>query len=156
MKLHGKTAEFHFCKMGQEHREAFLTAVAGFPFRFFTATLVKERLTGKAWHKKDYVYQRAGVLALDQALGGMLEAKLVFDATSSRKFDWEFLRFLKKHAGYYETLPVIKDTQRLDSYKDDLVQLIDVLCGAVMNEDPRYYRLIRHRDGGRGIYPPEK
>lgn len=153
MKLQGKGAEFHFTKMAHRHREAFLSAVAEFPFQFFTATITKDRLSGHAWRKKDYVYQRTGVLALDQALGGMLEAKLVFDATSSRKFDWDFLRFLKKHAGFYEGVPVIKETYRLESYKDDLVQMIDMICGAVMAEDRCYHRLIRNREGGRVDYP---
>ncbi len=154
MKIHGKASEFHFSNMGPEHREAFLGAVADFPFRFFTATITKARLSGKAWYKKGYMYQRAGVLALDQALdSSMLEARLLFDATSSRAFDWEFLRFLKKHAGSDENMPIIQETQRLDSYKDDLIQLIDMVCGAVMAEDPRYRFLIRHREGGRVIYP---
>jgi hypothetical protein len=83
----------------------------------------------------------------------MLEAKLVFDATSSKKFDWAFLRFLKKHAGYRENRPVIKETQRLASYKDELIQMIDMVCGAVVAEDRRYQRLIRHKEGGTIVYP---
>jgi hypothetical protein len=155
MKLHGKAAEFHFASTTPEHREVFLSKVAGFSFQFFTATITKARLSGRTWHKKEYMYQRAGTLALDQALKDMLEAKLVFDATSSKKFDWDFLRFLKKHAGFYERVPVIKETQRLDSYKDDLLQLIDLICGAVMAEDRCYYRLIRSREGGRVVFPEQ-
>jgi hypothetical protein len=156
MKLSGKAAEFHLGKMGEEYRTAFLNAVAPFSFRFFSCTIDKARLSGKAWQKKDYMYERAGIMTLDMALADMLEAKLVFDATSSRRFDWEFRRALKKHAGYCENLPVIKETQRLDSYKDDLVQLIDMVCGAVMAEDRQYHRLIRHREGGRVVFPRTK
>ncbi len=100
------------------------------------------------------MYQRAGALTLDQARNNMREAKLLFDATSSKAFDWEFLRFLKKHAGRSEGLPVIGETRRLDSYKDELVQMIDMVVGAVMAEDRRYYRLIRRKEGGRVIFPP--
>ncbi len=84
----------------------------------------------------------------------MREAKLRFDATSSRKFDWEFLRMLRKHAGYRDQVPVIEETQRLESYKDDLVQLIDMVCGAVLSEEKRYTRPIAQRVAGRIVYPP--
>ena len=56
MKLTGKEAEFHFRDMGKAHREAFISAVASFPFKFYTATIIKARLSGKAWTKKEYMY----------------------------------------------------------------------------------------------------
>ncbi len=93
-------------------------------------------------------------MALDRALPNMLEARLLFDATSSQRFDWEFLRFLTKHAGSYDGLPVIKETQRLASYKDDLIQMIDMVIGAVKAKDRGYYRLIRGKDEGGVVYPP--
>jgi hypothetical protein len=138
----------------EEYRKEFLLTVSYVPFRFYTTTIVKARLSGKGWLKKAYMYQRAGVMTLDQALDSMLEATLTFDATSSRKVDREFLRFLKKHAGYDERLQVIKEIRRLESYKDDLVQLVDMVCGAVMADDDSYFRLIRHRQGGRVVFPP--
>jgi hypothetical protein len=156
MKLSGKKAEFHFRAMGEAHRRAFLSAVAPFAFQFFSCTIDKTRLSGKAWEKKDYMYKRAGMMTLDLAIGSMLEAKLLFDATSSRQFDWQFLRALKKHAGYRGERPVIKQTQRLDSYKDDMVQLIDMVCGAVMAEDRQFHRLIRRREAGRVVFPPDR
>jgi hypothetical protein len=128
--------------------------VAPFSFQFFSCTIDKTRLSGKAWEKKEFMYRRAGMMTLDLAIGSMLEAKLLFDATGSRQFDWEFLRGLKKHAGHRGKLPVIKETQRLDSYKDDVVQLIDIVCGAVMAEDRQYHRLIRRREAGRVVFPP--
>jgi hypothetical protein len=32
--------------------------------------------------------------------------------------------------------------------------MIDMVVGAVMAEDRRYYRLIRRKEGGRVVYPP--
>jgi hypothetical protein len=156
MKQSGKAAEFHFCRMGEEHREEFLRAVAEFPFLFYSCTLKKAELSRTGLGGKASMYRDAGVRTLDQALSNMLDAKLIFDATSSRQFDWDFLRFLKQHAGYYDEVPIIRETQRLDSYKDDLVQLIDMVCGAVMCDDRRYHRLIRHREGGRILLPGEE
>ena len=151
----GEESEFHSCEMGADYRKDFLVATADFPFQFYTATIDKQKLSGRFWDKKEYMYQRASVLALDQAKSNLLEAKLVFDATSSRQFDWKLLRFLKKHAGYYEGLPVIKETQRLASYKDDLIQLVDIVCGAFMGRhtEPDHYKLIRHRNGGGILFP---
>lgn len=154
MKLSGKNAEFHFSKLGADFREAFLVAVANDPFQFFSCTIDKARLSGRAWNKKEYLVHRAGVLTLDLAAPQMREAKLLFDATSSRKFDWEFLRMLRKHAGYRDQVPVIKETQRLESYKDDLVQMIDMVCGAMLSEEKRYTRHIAQRVAGSVIYPP--
>ena len=117
MKLHGKGSEFHFRNMGHEYREAFLRAIMVFPFRFFTSTITKNKLTGKAWHKKKYMYQRAGVLALDQALEDMLEAKLIFDATSSRQFGvGNSCVFSQKAApAITRGCSIIKEVQRMDS-----------------------------------------
>ena len=155
MKTSGKASEFHFCKASHQRREAFLTAVSAFPFSFFTATIRKERLSGRAWRKKDYMYERAASMALDLARDELLEAKLLFDATSSRAFDWELLRTLKKHVGLYEEVPVIKETRRLDSHKDDLIQLVDMVCGAAMCDDDCYQRLIRHRKGRCLVFPED-
>ncbi len=52
MKLSGKKSEFHFREMDHERREAFLRAVAEFPFHFYSSTITKERLSGKEWNKK--------------------------------------------------------------------------------------------------------
>jgi Protein of unknown function (DUF3800) len=155
MKLSGKASEFHFCKLSHERREAFLTEVSAFPFSFFTATITKARLSGRAWLKKDYMYETAATMAIDLVRDELLEAKLVFDATSSRTFDWGLLRKLKKHVGTYEGLPVIKETRRFDSHKDDLIQLVDMVCGAAMCEEDDYRRIIRHKKWGRAAFPEE-
>lgn len=145
--------EFHFTRMSGEQREEFLRAVAEQSFLYFACTIDKAKLKGKAWHKKEYMYQQAAVMALNPALPHMLEAKLVFDATSSKKFNQDLLRFLKKHAGYYEGQPIITATQAVDSRKHNLIQMVDVVCGAVMAEDRRYQRLIRSKEGKVVNYP---
>lgn len=155
MKLSGKASEFHFCKATHERREAFLAAVSAFPFSFFTATIRKERLSGRDWLKKDYMYERAAFMAIDLVRDELLEAKLLFDATSSRTFDWDLLRTLKKHVGLFEGLPGIKETKRMDSYKDDLIQMVDMVCGAAMCDDECYGRIIRHRRGRCVVFPED-
>jgi hypothetical protein len=154
MKLSGRDSEFHFTALSPARRKAFLEMIAEFPFRYYACTLKKEKLSGRAWQKKDYVYQRAGVMALDQVLNDLLEAKLLFDATSGEKFDKDFLRFLKKHAGYHEKLRRIKDAQRVKSHAEELIQIVDMVCGALASDDPDYLDLIRHREGGVRVYPP--
>jgi hypothetical protein len=153
MKPSGKGSEFHFWKAAHERRNAFLTAISAFSFSFFTTTIVKERLSGKAWLKKNYMYERAAVMAIDLARDDLLEAKLHFDATSSRSFDWALLRTLKGHVGLYEGVPVIKQTKRLDSHKDDLIQLVDMVCGAATCEDDCYRRILRQKKWGRVVFP---
>ena len=133
---------------------AFLKMIAEFPFRYYACTLEKKSLSGKAWQKKDYVYQRAGVMTIDQCLDELLGAKLLFDATSGEKFDKEFLRFLKKQAGYHEKVQRIKQTQRLKSHTEDLIQIVDMVCGALSAENPKYLELIKHRQGGVRVFPP--
>ena len=110
MKLTGKEAEFHFRDRGKAHREAFLSAVAPFPFKFYIGHDHQGPPLRAKHGARRSTCTSAGVLAIDQALPNMLEAKLLFDATSGRLFDWEFLRFLTKHAGYYDGLPVIKES----------------------------------------------
>ena len=92
----------------------------------------------------------------------MLEAKLFFDATSSRQFDWELLTFFKKHAGTYEGVPIIKETQRLASYKDDLVQLVDMVCepssprSTLLSSHPTQGRWKNSLPAGKGTKKPRK
>jgi hypothetical protein len=154
MKLSGRDSEFHFTALSPARRKAFLKMIAEFPFRYYACTLEKGNLSGRAWHKKDYVYQRAGVMTIDQFLDDLLEAKLLFDATSSEKFDKELLRFLKKHAGYHQKVQRIKDIQRVKSHAEDLIQIMDMVCGALALGDSDYLDLIRHREGGVRVYPP--
>src|SRR5262245_22360276 len=90
MKRSGKGSTFHFWEMNPRRRQVFLSAVAGFAFQFYSCTIDKKRLSGKSWGKKAYMYERAGILTIDQALENLKETKLVFAATSGRKFDHDF------------------------------------------------------------------
>jgi hypothetical protein len=93
-------------------------------------------------------------MTIDLCLGELLSAKLLFDATSSEKFDKDFLRFLKKHAGYHEKVQRIKQTQRLKSHTEDLIQVVDMVCGALSADNPAFLELIKHREGGVRLFPP--
>ncbi len=73
---------------------------------------------------------------------------------SAEKFDKDFLRFLKKHAGYHNKVPRIKAPQRVKSHTEDLIQIVDMVCGALSADGPNYRKLIKEREGGVRTYPP--
>ncbi len=124
--------EFHFPSAGKRGRKEFLRAVKEFEFHYAVTTIDKRELTGNAWNKKSYLYQHAARMTLDAIKAHLFGARVFIDKSGDKKFDKEICSFLKKHAGLHETKPRIVAASSYDSKKHNLVQLVDMVCGAVV------------------------
>ncbi len=145
--------EFHFPK-SVKYREVFLRTIEEIPFIFFSCTLFKHKLSGKDWHKKEYLYQRVAIMALNAALPSLSETRLWLDAGSSRQFDNDLLAHLRRHAGHRDGRPIIVATKRHESHKCNMIQMADMVCGAVhcshrgeQESHKTLRRLLRRREG---------
>jgi hypothetical protein len=153
-------AEFHFTHASTDVRTAFLKFVANYDFRYVACTLDKSRLAGKAWHRKSYFCLRAAQLILEVARPLLLNAKVVIDASTDRTFDQEFAKYLKRHAGKTNGQPLIREATTEKSHKHNLLQLADMVCGAVARtyrqerKDRTIYRqLIEKREESIRLWP---
>jgi hypothetical protein len=151
--------EFHFSKTSDRWREAFLRAVSAFEFGYVARTIDKRRLKGKAWKDRKYFYQEAARLALEAAKPYLLDAKVLIDRSNDRTFDQELAKYLKKHAGTREGKPVVREVRSERSDKHNLIQIADMVCGAVARSyhdekaSGSYRRLIQAREVSAEIWP---
>lgn len=152
--------EFHFTSAGKRNRRRFLEAVAILPFSYAVATIDKTRLQGNSWNKKMNVVQKAALLALEVIKPRLENARVFIDKSSDKQFDRELCSYLKKQAGLVEGRPRIKVAAPYDSAKHNLIQMVDMVCGAVVRcykagdeADDSYHRLIECRKLDVRIWP---
>lgn len=141
--------EFHFTSASEKNRRRFLQAVAAIPFRYAIAAIDKTHLRGNAWNKKLYLVQKAALLALEVIKPHLVDARVFIDKSSDKRFDRELCSYLKKQAGLVDGQPRIKLATRYDSAKHNLIQMVDMVCGAVARchkADDSYRQLIEHRE----------
>ena len=146
--------EFHFNKLNSALRERFLAAVAPHGFFYHSIVINKAKLTGKDFQFKDSFYKYACSLVFENAKPYLDSATVVIDGSGSREFKRQLTAYLKKrindrHGDYQH----IKKVKIQDSKNNNLLQLADMICGAVARSykadkrDARKYRqLIAHRE----------
>lgn len=129
LNLH-KEYEFHFTKLSHKLRENFLDAVRSFEFKYFSFVIHKENFdetlikNGREFYK--FAFKEACLLAKPY----LAEATVVIDGQSSREFKQEFEKHLKAGLNDDE-LRRIKKVKMQDSHKNNLLQLADMVCGAI-------------------------
>ncbi len=141
------TFEFHFQECSHSQRLRFFETVLQFDFRFGARTIDKANLKGKkGWDKKRFFFQRALDLMLEQLIRPhLVGAKLLIDGTTDRKFNKELEVYLRRHVGFTDDgKKRLEEVKCLDSKKHELIQLADMVCGAVA----RLYRPERHEPAG--------
>lgn len=144
--------EFKFNKLKGEYREAFLSAVAGFGWFYFSIVINKRKLAGPGFRFKESFYKYACGLVFENAKPHLDQATVVIDGSGSREFRRQLGSYLRKRVNEPPGSRFIRKVKIQDSQKNNLVQLADMVCGAVarsytQKEDAqRYRRLIAHRE----------
>ncbi len=143
--------EFHFSKLNQEWREQFMRAVGLFEFIYFAIVLDKRELTKRGFTKPADLYRYACNLVFQAAKPYLRNAGVVMDGTGSQKFRRELATHLRRHVnGQGEAGGHIAKVRLQDSRSNNLLQLADMVCGAVarsLTDKPRAAvcrRLISH------------
>lgn len=145
--------EFHFNKVKGSYREAFLAAVAGYGFFYFSIVINKAKLQGPGFKFKESFYKYTCGLVFENAKPYLDNATVVIDGSGSREFRRQLGSYLRKRINDTKgDSRFIGKVKIQDSQANNLLQLADMVCGAVARsysgkDDAKTYRaLISHRE----------
>lgn len=137
--------EFKFSKLRQEQRIKFFEAVLPYAFFYYGIVINKDlnKLYGDGFKIKESFYKYACNLVFENAKSYLKEAKIVIDGSGSREFKRQLTVYLRKKIG----TSIIKKVKIQSSHSNNLIQLADMIAGAVNRsfsnkEDKRIYRKI--------------
>lgn len=124
--------EFHFNQNSPEIRQAFLHAVAPYKFSYFAIVVDKEEFIRNNKTSAEAFYQQACGLVFENAKPHLTEAAVVIDGSRSIYFKQNLQRYLKaKINSPSAAIRHIEQVKVQDSEKNNLLQLADMVCGAV-------------------------
>lgn len=152
--------EFKFNKMNRAFRTAFLQAVRSFDFSYFGIVLNKAQLHGPGFLFKDSFYKYTCSLVFENAKHHLRDAIVVIDGSGSRDFRKQLTSYLRRRVND-PRLPVrqIRKIKVQDSHRNNLLQLADVICGALArshgtkSDAGEYRRLVARREASVQIWP---
>jgi Protein of unknown function (DUF3800) len=124
--------EFHFAKLDRPRREIFFKEINGFDFCYFAIVINKAALRGEGFAVKESFYKFACGLVLKNAAATLEAATVVIDGSGNRDFKRQLTSYLRRTVNDPET-PVVKirKLKLQDSHRNNLLQLADMVCGAV-------------------------
>lgn len=152
--------EFHFSKLKQEWRELFLRVTGLFEFIYFSIVLDKAELSKRGYTKPRDLYRYACNLVFQAAKPYLRNANVVMDGSGSQQFRKELATHLRRHVnGPEDDGGHIAKVRLQDSHTNNLLQLADMVCGAVarsLTDKPRASacrKLISHCEMEVSIWP---
>ncbi len=152
--------EFHFSKLRHDWRERFLREMAAFEFFYFSVVLKKAELTEKGLANSLALYRYTCSLVFESAKPHLSEAIVVMDGTGSQQFRRELAAYLRKKVNEPgDGGKFISKVKLQDSHKNHLLQLADMVCGAVarsLTDKPNAKacrKLISHREMEVAFWP---
>ncbi len=139
--------EFHFTGASPNRRKAFLEAVAACNFEYVACTLRKKRqgkwLAGRPWRKRPYFYDKVIRPVVDALEGRLQQAQqnkathLNERVTYDEKTDQVYVKSLKTHFRRPKEpktgRSLVSKVGEGKSDVESLVQLADMICGAVVH-----------------------
>ena len=145
--------EFHFNKVKGSLREAFFAAIASYGFFYFSIVINKAKLQGPGFKFKESFYKYTCGLVFENAKPYLNNATVVIDGSGSREFRRQLGSYLSKRINDTKgDSRIINKVKVQDSRDNNLIQLADMICGAVarsysQKDDAKKYRpLISHRE----------
>lgn len=140
--------EIKFNKCNREIRERFLSVIMPYNFFYFAIAINKEKLYGEGFGYKESFYKYASGLVFQNAKTHLHDATIIIDGSGSKDFRNQLGNYLrKKISGGY-----IKKIKLQDSKRNNLLQLVDMVSGAIKRsftgkDDAKVYRdIIKSRE----------
>ena len=133
------------------------------PYNFFYMTIIidKKNLYSETFKSKKSFYKYACDLVFDNVKQYLEQASIVFDGSGSQRFRRELASFLRKSLNS-DAIIRVRKVEIKDSKKTNLIQLADMVCGAIAlsvksskEKFWEYRRLIGHRELLAKIWPPK-
>lgn len=152
--------EFHFFKTKDVLRRAFLTAVRQGQFTFCALVVDKRKLYGTEFERRDSFYKIICEAAFSQARPLLHEANVQFDESGSKAFRQSLASHLLRSINGGEAgVKRIKKVKTQESKGNNLMQLADMICGAIARsyheEDGKeeFRRLVSAREEWVRLWP---
>lgn len=161
LRLHERF-EFHFNKCNNQIRERFLEAVSGRTFIYHSMVMNKRLLWSSRFLDSGEFYRFTAGIVIQNAGNQLNDAIIIIDECGDRGFRKALSDHLKRAANTRGTKGVkkIKHVKMQNSQSNNLLQLADMVCGAVgrsLNESGpsawKYRRIIRAREAKVQLWP---
>lgn len=121
--------EFKFSKLNIDKRTAFFNAMLPYSFFYFGIIINKDlqKLSGSGFRVKESFYKYTCSLIFENAKPHLKDAIVVIDGNGSKDFRMRLQDYLKRKVGS----GVIKKIKIQDSKQNNLLQLADMVVGAI-------------------------
>jgi hypothetical protein len=153
--------EFHFKECSHNRRVAFFEAVAQFDFFYLTFCLQKDRVYPGTFKYQDSFYKWVCGTLFENTKPYLDNAIIKIDKCGSQEFRKRLFSYLRERIkdpssqGQY-----IKSMKAEDSRSNNLLQLADMVCGAVRrsvvgdkSKAEDYRNIIKHREMSVRVWP---
>lgn len=133
--------EFHFSKIKQDWREHFLRELGIFDFKYFSIVLDKRELKKHGLTTPTDLYRYACNLVFNAARPHLKNATVIIDGSGSQRFQRDIATHLRRHTNDPGSAEgQIGKVRIQNSHTNNLLQLADMVCGAVsrsLTDKPR-------------------
>lgn len=143
--------EFHFTHCSDRLRLSFFKKVATEEFQYHAFVLNKKRLYGSLFSDPETFYHWTVTTVCSNCGSALSDAKVVIDKCGDRRFARRLESTLKCNINHPDKERRVRKVIMQDSSENELIQLADMVCGAVRvrygAEDQRaeFCELIRRR-----------
>lgn len=152
--------EFHFAKLDDAIRTAFFQAVSPCDFMYSAFVLNKRKVTGPGFQDKASCYKYPTRLLVENLVPHLSGATIVLDKCGNRDFCRQLRQYLQQHGNAAGGSGSIKKIKQANSHSNNLIQLADMVCGAVARrfasnrkEPDRYRQMIMHNELQIRVWP---
>ena len=152
--------EFHFHSNSHRVKEAFFKAVLPYQFFYYGIVINKSKLFGEGFKNKESFYKYSSSLLFENAKEKLEKAIVVIDESGRTLFKYQLGKYLKQKLNAPGGLTHIKKVKMQDSKNNNLLQLADMIAGAVTRSlnsskaDKDFFRrIIRPREIYVQIWP---
>lgn len=149
--------EFKFNKCRHDFRVSFFEAVAPYNFFYYGIVIDKAGLYGEGFQHKESFYKYVTQLVFLNAREHLEDAKVYIDMSGDRDFRREITSYLKDKINSEKRH--IRQVRFLNSANSSLIQLVDMVAGAIHRSYSRksdaedYIKIIRHRQAHLQVWP---
>jgi hypothetical protein len=152
-------SEFHFARCSDRVRKAFLQTVVSDNFLYASIVVNKKRLYGDRFKNPGEFYDFSVGIACEQIRPLLDDSKIIIDRSGDREFGRRLGKSLKSKMTDSDGTRRIKKVVMERSHSNNLIQLADMVCGAVNRSfsarDPEFRNQIKPREKFVQIWPVE-
>jgi len=155
----GRKTEYKFSAANDEAKRCFFETVMNFGFEYAAVVINKSKLTGEGFRHKESLI-KTGIRYTFSHLKEINNATVVVDRCGDRDFRRTLQNYLRREVKKDDGAQAIRRVRTTSSHSDRLVQLADMVCGAVARsytsnrDNPSEFRkMIRAREGMVQFWP---